>query len=280
MPDEQLVEQQEETFVPPSNEMLFDGAEEAVVAQDASGGGEGALKDDKGDEQQADADTKDDKPKNDEADDILDDKEKLELSDDDKEKSGIYHDLKKERTKRQDLESENESLKKQLAGGTDNKDEKGGEDDKKTFWDDPDKSVESLKANTAMEVHKANFKIYARFGKEKHGEEKFDAAFAEFGVLSKNDTTLFQKMSEADDPAEFIYQAGKQSIALKEIGDPAAFRVKIEEEVRAKIEAESKADKDKQAKDDGPPESLSTVSSKGVQDQKVINTSTAEDLYD
>ena len=279
MEDGQTAEQQEEVFVPPSNESLFDGEEAAVVAHETSGGEAAAPEGDKGDEQQAATETKEEKVVE-AGDGVV--TEEQQLDDDspkDPEKSGIYHDLKKERTKRQALETELEELRaKNPAQAA----EEGGADVKKNFWDDPDKSVADIKANTAVEVHKANFKIYARFGKEKHGDEKFNAAFSEFAAMSKVDSSLFQKMSEADDPAEYIYQTGKQSIGIKEIGDPAAYKQKLKEELKKEILAEMTAEKGEGAKPEAkdPPESLSTVSSKAVDDQNIVAQNTAEDLYD
>lgn len=74
------------------------------------------------------------------------------------------------------------------------------------------------------------------------GAETVDAAIAEFQAAAKADPSLFPKLYSQPDPYAWMHKQVERIRAQAEIGDdPAAYRAKLEADLRAKWEAEQGA---------------------------------------
>lgn len=99
--------------------------------------------------------------------------------------------------------------------------------------------------------------------------EDFDEALEDFKTLAKKEPALIQKLNQQPDPAEWAYRTAKQAKGIAEIGDPAAFREKLEKELREKWEAEQAAQESEQVEETetpsrpSPPKTLAKARSSG-----------------
>lgn len=71
--------------------------------------------------------------------------------------------------------------------------------------------------------------------------EDYDAVEQVFIEECKTNPFLRSQLRTAPFPARLAYEQGKKLMALREIGDPVAYRAKIEAELKAKFEAEQAA---------------------------------------
>jgi hypothetical protein len=124
------------------------------------------------------------------------------------------------------------------------------------FLDSEAEAVEQLLDNAEANYEKADAK--ARAGEPQDAEPQaealnfselmlrqkvgddaaVDAAVAKFKELAKDNKPLQQELRDHQDPYKFAYDYVKKTQAMAEIGDPAAYRAKLEADIRAKIEAE------------------------------------------
>ena len=92
---------------------------------------------------------------------------------------------------------------------------------------DPIQRVEQLVLNERFN----NSEMYAR---QKYAD--LDDVLKEFGDAAKANPALSAAMMQQANPYEYAYREGKRIQMLKEVGDdPAAYRAKIEAQVRAEI---------------------------------------------
>jgi hypothetical protein len=100
-----------------------------------------------------------------------------------------------------------------------------------------------------------------------------DAAVAKFKELAKDNKPLQQELRDHQDPYKFAYDYVKKTQAMAEIGDPAAYRAKLEADIRAKIEAEYAGTVSQQpaAPRVTLPQSLGTARSAAPRSAQVLN---------
>ena len=65
--------------------------------------------------------------------------------------------------------------------------------------------------------------------------EEFEEVAEYFRAETQRNPALVQEMLAHPNPAKFVYQTGQRFKTLNEIGDPAAYRAKIERETEAKL---------------------------------------------
>jgi len=83
-----------------------------------------------------------------------------------------------------------------------------------------------------------------------------------FAEEAQKNPAIAAQLAQAPDPGEFIYRQGKTVLELKEVGgDLAAYRKRIETEVRQRVEKEVA---ERLAKTSNIPQSLNTEPSKGA----------------
>lgn len=82
--------------------------------------------------------------------------------------------------------------------------------------------------------------LTANLERQKHADyDEMQAAFLE---AAQADPSLFARLRNEDNPAEFAYKHGLLHRELGSVnGDPIAYRTKLESDIRAKLEAEYKA---------------------------------------
>lgn len=72
-------------------------------------------------------------------------------------------------------------------------------------------------------------------------DAEVDATITKFEQLAQKDPALFNAMRSNRHPWKYAYEAVKRHEAMSEIGtDPAAYRAKIESEIREQLQAETK----------------------------------------
>jgi len=116
--------------------------------------------------------------------------------------------------------------------------------------------------------------------RSQHDDADVDAKMAVFKQAADSNPALRSELTRQANPYRWAYQQAQRLMAMEEIGsDPAAFRTRVEAEIRARIEAEFAAGTPAVA---GArvhlPQSLGTARSAGPRNTPVINV--AEDFAD
>lgn len=142
--------------------------------------------------------------------------------------------LQDERRKRQELEARLQMLEQQSR-------QPQQPQEMPDFWENPN-AVISNQVDQAVSQALQRWQVQQLQEKADMAEaaarakyQDYDDAFAKFREQIEVNPSLIQQMRQANDPAEFAYQRGKQAI---DMADPDTYRAKIEAEVRAKLEAE------------------------------------------
>lgn len=131
-----------------------------------------------------------------------------------------------------------------------------------TFWEDPDAYIENRVSKAQRELQHRLLVEREDDMREKHKD--YDEVIEKVKEYAQNDPSMLQKILAAPNPAKAGYQFGKKLDELKQMEDPAAYRARIESEVRAQIakEAEEEAS-GKQRKADAIPPDLSSARNVG-----------------
>lgn len=122
------------------------------------------------------------------------------------------------------------------------------------IWEDPDAFVRQRVE--AVEQQATNRLYAALEAQARDTFPDYDDMFAVVQEHAKTNPTIGQQVLSAPNPALAAYKLGKQLAEMKQMEDPAAYRAKIEAEVRASILAEeqAKADAKRKAADAIPPD--------------------------
>lgn len=103
-------------------------------------------------------------------------------------------------------------------------------------------------------------------------DEDVNAKVAKFKEMVAVNPSLRGELERQAHPYKFVYDTAKRSMALEEIGDPDAYRTKLETELRAKIEAELAGTVQQPAAARiNLPQSLGTARSAGSRNAPVMN---------
>ena len=143
---------------------------------------------------------------------------------------------------------------------------------KPDFWENPEAALEArIKASEAhlLEEIEPRAESRARELFLKYTEQSARSRYADYDQMrqvfaeeAQRNPVLATQLREAPDPAEFIYQQGRTSAELREVGgDLNSYRKRIEADVRQKIEREYA---EKAALTASIPKSLNVESSKGA----------------
>lgn len=148
--------------------------------------------------------------------------------------------LMAERDKRQREEQARKDLERRLAEIEAQKPEPP------KFYENPEQAVD----HRVREVEaRANQRLYAALeasAREAHPD--YDEVIAELTERAQENPALAQQVFASPNPATAAYKLGKQLREMKAMQDPAAYRAKVEAEIRAQIAAEHKAKEDAAAK--------------------------------
>jgi len=140
------------------------------------------------------------------------------------------------------------------------------------FFDEPDKAVsqavrremakqrETLLSEATQHARNLFFNHAENLARSRHDD--YDAMRDKFIAEVQKNPALARQLSEANDPGEFVYSQGKMLQELGEVGgNLAAYRAKVEAEIRASIKAE-RAEKAQRVA--SVPQSLNTEPSRGA----------------
>lgn len=79
-----------------------------------------------------------------------------------------------------------------------------------------------------------------RAARKEYGDETVDKAFARFQAEIAKNPALYQAAMSSPDPWDFVVKEGQKALMLEEVGtDPAAYRAKLEAEIRAQLQSQA-----------------------------------------
>lgn len=101
---------------------------------------------------------------------------------------------------------------------------------------DPDGAFSHIEKQVSEQVTRARLDMSVMM--EQASKPDYADKEAAFIEAVKANPALYQQMLADPHPAGFAYRVGSQVLAMREIGDPAGYRERIEAELREKLEAE------------------------------------------
>jgi len=101
---------------------------------------------------------------------------------------------------------------------------------------DPDGAFSHIEKQVSEQVTRARLDMSVML--EQANKPDYAEKEAAFIEQVKTNPVLYQQMLADPHPAGFAYRVGSQVLAMREIGDPAGYRQRIEQELREKLEAE------------------------------------------
>jgi len=109
--------------------------------------------------------------------------------------------------------------------------------------EDPEGYAAFQDARFEQRLYNERLNISERLLRDKVDGADVDAKIALFKKEAEANPALRAQLSNHPDPYRFAYEVGQRTAAMAEIGtDPAAYRAKVEADIRAKIEAEYAAE--------------------------------------
>lgn len=101
---------------------------------------------------------------------------------------------------------------------------------------DPDGAFQHVERQVAEQVTRARLDMSVMM--EQANKPDYAEKESAFIEAVKANPALYQQMLADPHPAGFAYRVGSQVLVMREIGDPAGYRERIEQELREKLEAE------------------------------------------
>jgi hypothetical protein len=101
---------------------------------------------------------------------------------------------------------------------------------------DPDGAFSHIEQQVSEQVTRARLDMSVMM--EQASKPDYAEKESAFIEAVKANPALYQQMMSDPHPAGFAYRVGSQVLAMREIGDPAGYRERIEQELREKLEAE------------------------------------------
>jgi hypothetical protein len=171
--------------------------------------------------------------------------------------------LKAEREKRQDYERrlrEYEARERQA--------QQQQQEPAPTFFEAPEQYVQQV---VQRERHQMTQSLHMALEAEaREAFADYDEVLAELAEQARDNPVLREQVFSSPNPAKAAYKLGKQLREMKSMQDPAAYRAKVELEVRAQIAKEAEAAAAAKAKDAAAlPPDLSAVRSTRAQEVPV-----------
>lgn len=169
-----------------------------------------------------------------------------------------------ERQKRQQLQQELDYIKQQFEQKQEDPD----------YYEDPDTILQNHKEAISQEVFNSKVEMSQEMMRQVH--QDYDEVEALFVSEAEKNPVLAIQLRQSPIPAKFAYEHGKKLKFMNDIGDPDAYRQKIEQEAIEKYKAELARSGQTQQLDQAlstQPSSLAKVSSSttrtNVQDESV-----------
>jgi hypothetical protein len=101
---------------------------------------------------------------------------------------------------------------------------------------DPDGAFQHIEQQVSEQVARARLDMSVMM--EQASKPDYAEKEGAFIEAVKANPALYQQMLADPHPAGFAYRVGSQVLAMREIGDPAGYRERIEKELRERLEAE------------------------------------------
>jgi hypothetical protein len=135
-----------------------------------------------------------------------------------------------ERRKRQELEKKLKEYEERL-----NQPQHPQQQQQPPDWyTSPEQAAQVLQETMQQQLFQRSVAMSEALMRQQHPD--YDEISTVFADRARNDPHLLQQLYNHPFPAQFAYQVGQQIRLMEEIGsDPAAYRAKIEAEVRAKL---------------------------------------------
>jgi hypothetical protein len=145
--------------------------------------------------------------------------------------------------------------------------------------EDPQGYHDYMEARADHKAFNGRLNLSEALLRQQHDHADVEAKIAVFKKAAAANPALRAELSRQPLPYHWAYQQAEKLMALEEIGDPAAYRSKLETEIRAKLEAEYAGTQPQAA---APriqlPQSLGTARSAAPRSNAVINV--PEDFND
>ena len=135
--------------------------------------------------------------------------------------------LKAEREKRQQYERELAELRKQAQQPP---------EPEPDFYADPTQYVQQIVQRERQQMTQAMYAALEADVRDAHPD--YDEVLAELNEAARDNPVIRQQVFASPNPAKAAYKLGKQMRELKAMQDPAAYRARVEAEIRASIRAE------------------------------------------
>lgn len=140
-----------------------------------------------------------------------------------------------ERRKRQDAERRIAEYEKELNDLRQQRQQPQGQ--MPSWYENPEQAAQAMQAQFQNEMFQTRLALTETFMRQQH--QDFEEVSVIFAEQAKRDPSLIQKLYSHPSPAQYAYQIGKQIQFMQDVGnDPAAYRKKLEDEIRAQIVAE------------------------------------------
>ncbi|WMT88273.1 hypothetical protein NO932_06590 [Pelagibacterium sp. 26DY04] len=153
--------------------------------------------------------------------------------------------VKEMRDEMAELRRQNQQITAQLQAFMSQQQPKPAEQEKKApdFWENPSEFVNHAVSPLEQKIQKRFEAISLRSAVGEHGQETVQAAYQAMGeAMQSGDPSAqaeYQRIMQSDHPYGDLVSWHQRRQALSEIGnDPAAYRAKLEAEIRQKLEAE------------------------------------------
>lgn len=168
-----------------------------------------------------------------------------------------------EREKRQAAQREAEDLRRKLAAYEAQKAQPAPD-----FYDDPEARLQAERAQVHNALWNERLNTSELVARQAHGEETVNAAREAFMSEAQQNPALAVELRRQQHPYDFVVNWHRRQRVLAEVGtDPAAYRAKIETEVRERVLAELAAAQPQ--KPAAPPPSLAAAPSVGSNSQAI-----------
>lgn len=142
-----------------------------------------------------------------------------------------------ERKKRQELEKRIAEYEERIRGYEQQRQQPKQQEQPPDWWSSPDKAAEVFQAQIQEQLYQTRVSLSEQFMRQQHAD--YDEVSTLFAEQAQRDPHLLRQLYSHPSPAQFAYQIGQQIRLMQEVGnDPAAYRKKIEDEIRAKLLAE------------------------------------------
>lgn len=139
--------------------------------------------------------------------------------------------LKAEREKRQERERELAELRQQVQAPK--------APEQPQFYEAPEQYVQHAVRQVQQQTTQVLYAALEDAAREQHAD--YDEVLGEVTEAAQANPAIRQQVFNSPNPALAAYKLGKQLRQMKELQDPAAYRAKVEAEVRAQIKAEQDA---------------------------------------